>query len=72
MTLALAQLVKDAFPSFGAKVQVVVLGMIAVHELFGPVLFRRAIIAVHRRHRRLHGRRSPLRGHRQRDGAARP
>jgi Kef-type K+ transport system membrane component KefB len=45
MTLALAQLVKDAFPSFGAKVQVVVLGMIAVHELFGPVLFRRAIIA---------------------------
>jgi Kef-type K+ transport system membrane component KefB len=45
MTLALAQLVKESFPSFGAQVQVVVLGMIAVHELFGPVLFRRAIIS---------------------------
>jgi len=44
MTLALAQLVKVTFPTFGAKVQVIVLGMIAMHELFGPVLFRRAII----------------------------
>lgn len=45
MTLALAAIVAQQFPAFGPRVYTLVLGVIAVHELFGPVSFRWAIRA---------------------------
>lgn len=43
VTLALATIVGRAFPTWGAEVQVLVIAMIALHELIGPIAFQFAL-----------------------------
>jgi len=44
MTLALAKAIADGFPAFGAKLQTIILGVIAVNQIAGPILFRWALV----------------------------
>lgn len=43
VALGLATVVRRAFPEWGVSLEAFVLAMIGVHEVFGPVLFRRAL-----------------------------
>jgi hypothetical protein len=43
VTLALATLVARAFPTWGAEIQVIIVAMIALHELIGPIGFQYAL-----------------------------
>lgn len=43
VSLALASLVARAFPGWGTEVQVLIIAMIAVHELIGPIGFQHAL-----------------------------
>lgn len=43
VTLGLALLVASEFPDWGARLQALVIGLVCVHEVIGPVLFRRAL-----------------------------
>ncbi|MCM2258013.1 MAG: cation:proton antiporter [Vicinamibacteria bacterium] len=43
VTLGLAAVVAGEFPSWGERVQAVVIGLVALHQVVGPVLFRRAL-----------------------------
>lgn len=40
VTLALSAIVMRTFPTWGAEVQVLILAMIALHEMIGPILFQ--------------------------------
>lgn len=44
MALGLAITVRRAFPEWGVSLEALIVSMIAVHELVGPVLFRRALV----------------------------
>ena len=44
MTLALASAIESGFPGFGQKLQTIILGVIAVNQIAGPILFRWAIV----------------------------
>lgn len=43
VTLALATIVARAFPTWGAEIQVIIVAMIALHELLGPIGFQLAL-----------------------------
>jgi Kef-type K+ transport system membrane component KefB len=43
VTLALSAIVARAFPTWGADIQVIIIAMIAVHELVGPIGFNYAL-----------------------------
>ncbi len=43
VTLALSAIVVRAFPTWGAEIQVLVIAMIAVHELIGPIGFQQGL-----------------------------
>jgi Kef-type K+ transport system membrane component KefB len=43
VTLALSTIVARAFPTWGAQIQVIVVAMIALHELVGPIGFQYAL-----------------------------
>jgi Kef-type K+ transport system membrane component KefB len=43
VTLGLAALVRRAFPEWGVSLEAFVLGMIGVHEIIGPIMFRWAL-----------------------------
>jgi Kef-type K+ transport system membrane component KefB len=43
LAIGLATLVRRAFPAWGVSLEAFILAMIGVHELIGPVLFRRAL-----------------------------
>jgi Kef-type K+ transport system membrane component KefB len=43
VTLALAAILANAFPDFGAKIQVLIVAMIALHEIIGPIGFQFAL-----------------------------
>jgi hypothetical protein len=43
VTLGLTMIVASEFPPWGATLQTLVLGLIALHQLVGPVLFRHAL-----------------------------
>jgi Kef-type K+ transport system membrane component KefB len=43
VTLALAAIVARAFPSWGDEIQVLIVAMIALHELVGPIGFQHAL-----------------------------
>lgn len=45
VTFGLAALVGRSFPGFGAQVEVLIVAMVTLHELVGPVLVRRALLA---------------------------
>lgn len=45
VTFGLAALVRKTFPSFGPAVEVLIIAMVTVHELIGPVLMKRALVA---------------------------
>jgi hypothetical protein len=44
VALGLATVVRRAFPEWGVSLEAFVLAMIGVHEVIGPVLFRRALL----------------------------
>ncbi|HEX9610765.1 MAG TPA: cation:proton antiporter [Gemmatimonadales bacterium] len=44
MALGLATVARRAFPEWGVSLEALIVSMIAVHELVGPVCFRRALI----------------------------
>lgn len=44
VTLGLVTLVADEFPDWGARLQTLVVALIALHQLAGPVLFRSALV----------------------------
>jgi len=44
VTLGLVTLVADEFPGWGARLQTLVVALIALHQLVGPVLFRAALV----------------------------
>jgi Kef-type K+ transport system membrane component KefB len=44
MTLALAKAIADGFPAFGTKLETIILGVIAVNQVAGPILFRWALV----------------------------
>ncbi len=43
VTLGLATIVAAEFPTWGPRLQALVIGLVCVHEVVGPVLFRRAL-----------------------------
>ena len=43
VTLGLTILVASEFPTWGARLQALMVALIAMHELIGPVLFRAAL-----------------------------
>lgn len=43
LALGVASLVRRAFPEWGVSLQTLIVAMIGVHEVFGPILFRRAL-----------------------------
>lgn len=43
VTLALSSIVARAFPTWGAEIQVLIVAMIALHELIGPIGFQYAL-----------------------------
>ena len=43
LTLGLATVVRRAFPGWGVSLEGLIVAMIGVHELVGPILFRRAL-----------------------------
>jgi hypothetical protein len=43
VTLALAAIVARAFPSWGGEIEVLIVAMIALHELVGPIGFQHAL-----------------------------
>lgn len=43
VAIGLANLVSEAWPAFGGELQSIVLAMIAVNQLLGPILYRRAL-----------------------------
>jgi hypothetical protein len=43
LALGLATVARRAFPAWGVSLETLVVAMIGVHELVGPVLFRRAL-----------------------------
>lgn len=43
LALALAQIARRAFPEWGVSLEALVLAMIGVHEVIGPICFRRAL-----------------------------
>jgi len=45
VTLGLATIVRRAFPTWGLSLEMLIVGLITVHELVGPILFR---VALHR------------------------
>ena len=44
IALGLAQIARRAFPAWGVSLEALVVAMIGVHELLGPVCFRRALV----------------------------
>ncbi|MFN7984603.1 MAG: trehalose-6-phosphate synthase [Vicinamibacterales bacterium] len=44
ITLGLVAIVSDEFPDWGPHVQLLVVGMLALHELVGPIVFRQALV----------------------------
>ena len=44
VTLGLVTLVADEFPDWGARLQTLIVALIALHQLVGPVLFRNALV----------------------------
>jgi Kef-type K+ transport system membrane component KefB len=44
IALGLAQLARRAFPAWGVSLEALVVAMIGVHELVGPICFRRALV----------------------------
>ncbi|OLC07959.1 MAG: hypothetical protein AUH42_02595 [Gemmatimonadetes bacterium 13_1_40CM_70_11] len=44
--LGLAQLARRAFPEWGVSLQALIVAMIGVHEVVGPMWFRRALVRV--------------------------
>jgi Kef-type K+ transport system membrane component KefB len=44
IALGLAQIARRAFPAWGVSLEAVVVAMIGVHELVGPIGFRRALV----------------------------
>jgi Kef-type K+ transport system membrane component KefB len=51
VTLGLATIVQDRFPSWGAQVAAIIVAMIAVNQLVGPPLFRYSILKAGEEHR---------------------
>lgn len=45
VTFGLAALIGRTFPTFGPRIQVLILAMVTLHELIGPLLTRRALVA---------------------------
>jgi Kef-type K+ transport system membrane component KefB len=43
LTLGLATVARRAFPGWGVSLEGLIVGMVGVHELIGPILFRRAL-----------------------------
>jgi Kef-type K+ transport system membrane component KefB len=46
IALGLAQIARRAFPAWGVSLEALVVAMIGVHELLGPIAFRRALVRV--------------------------
>jgi hypothetical protein len=46
VTLGLATVARRAFPEWGVSLEALIIAMIGVHELAGPVCFRRALAIV--------------------------
>lgn len=44
VTLGLATVARRAFPEWGVSLEALIVAMIAIHELVGPVCFRRALV----------------------------
>jgi Kef-type K+ transport system membrane component KefB len=44
IALGLAQIARRAFPAWGVSLEALVVAMIGVHELVGPIAFRRALV----------------------------
>lgn len=44
ITLGLASIVAAEFPGWGAQVQLLLVGSIAINELFGPIIFRQGLL----------------------------
>ena len=44
MAIGLASVVAEVFPTFGAELRTLLLALIALNQLVGPILFRRALV----------------------------
>jgi hypothetical protein len=44
IALGLAQIARRAFPAWGVSLEALVVAMIGVHELIGPICFRRGLV----------------------------
>ena len=43
VTLGLATIIRRAFPTWGLSLETLIVGMITVHEMVGPILFRMSL-----------------------------
>src|SRR5690606_17309920 len=43
VTLALAAILARSFPEWGGDIQVLIIAMIAIHEIIGPIIFQHAL-----------------------------